>query len=518
MATNASAPSAGRLFLNVVSNWGGQFSLIFISFFLAPFVVRHLGDSAYGVWTLIRALAGYLALMDLGIRGAVTRYIARFLAQADHESASKTVASALRIFAVLAMAAVLMSLFTTFFLVDGFRIPAEYKTAAQIISILAGLHVAVTLFAGVYAGIVAGLQRFDILNTVEITIGVANALAVFIALFQGYGIVAMAVVQLCASACRLLVLLLICRWLCPMIRLSPLGGNQVFAKMIFIFSAFSFVMQVSGSLIYYCDAAVIATYLPIQFLTWFTIGGTLVEYTRMLVSAISQTISPLASAVEALDRRSELKRLLLSSAAFGTMAVLPIAVTFLIRGRSFIGLWMGPSYAEPAGEVLSILTLPLLLHAGAHGTGGILMGIGKHRPLAPAMLIEGLCNLLLSVVLVKRFGLTGVAWGTAIPNMASALLFWPWYLCRTFNVGFLRFASTVWLQPALAMIPFALASLAVEHFWPATTLYGFMLQVGACLPLALFGFWHACMDPGHREQARHLVRRHLGIPFLESPV
>jgi O-antigen/teichoic acid export membrane protein len=225
-------------------------------------------------------------------------------------------------------------------------------------------------------------------------------------------------------------------------------------------------------------------------------------------------MSPLASEIDAREEPGRLQQLLLDSATFSMMVVLPIAVTFLLRGESFIGLWMGPAYAPLAGRVLFVLTLPLLFHAGAYGTGGLLLGIGRHKPLAPLMVVEGLCNLALSIILVRRFGIVGVAWGTAIPNLISSVLFWPWFARRTFGIEPTRYVFTIWVRPAVAILPFAILSYCIERFWRASNLFEFIIQVAACVPFALAGFWPICVSADQRGRLRTIVRTKLASAFV----
>src|SRR3984893_14220510 len=99
-------PRAAR---NVLSNWATYLISGAISFFLSPFIVRHLGNSAYGIWVLLVSVTGYLGFLDLGIRGAVTRYVARFHAEGNHEQASRTVSSASGMFLIGGFAAIIFS-------------------------------------------------------------------------------------------------------------------------------------------------------------------------------------------------------------------------------------------------------------------------------------------------------------------------------------------------------------------------------------------------------------------------
>src|SRR6267143_3724325 len=108
---------------NVLSNWINYFLSGVISFFLSPFIVRHLGNSAYGVWVLLVSLTGYLGFLDLGIRGAVTRYVAKFHSENAHEQASFMVSSACGLFIAAGSLAIVASVLFSVFAVPHFKIP-----------------------------------------------------------------------------------------------------------------------------------------------------------------------------------------------------------------------------------------------------------------------------------------------------------------------------------------------------------------------------------------------------------
>jgi hypothetical protein len=48
------------------------------------------------------------------------------------------------------------------------------------------------------------------------------------------------------------------------------------------------------------------------------------------------------------------------------------------------------------------------------------------------------------------------------------------------------------------MVPFMLASYAVERLWPAGSLLAFFLQVAAIFPVALAGIWLVGLEPSER--------------------
>lgn len=488
-------PSIAR---NVVSNWGAYALAMIVNFFLSPYVVRHLGNTGYGVWTLILSLTGYLGLLDLGVRGAVTRYVAKFHTELDHKKSSNVASSAIVIFATAGALAILVSLVMATFVVGRMHIPEQFQSAARIVVIVTGLSIAASLVNGVFGGILVGLQRFDLTNSIEMTNNLLRAGTIVLMLRLGYGIVTLAFIQLGFTLLRLGANLTLSKKLYPELQLGLSEADRAGIKLIFSFSFFSFLLHVSGSLIYATDNLVIGSFLPVAAVTFYAIGGNLAEYSRALVSGISQTMTPVASATHAGQSQSELQRIVLLSSRAGSMVMLPVAITFLLRGSTFIGLWMGPQYADLSGRVVKVLSLTLILWAANAVTAGSILGVSKHRPLVPTLLAEGIANLILSIILIKKMGILGVAWGTVIPNFCSSVLFWPWYIRRTFGIGIAKYAESSWLRPWLAAIPFMLGTYALDRYWPVNHLVLFFAQVLLVLPLAPVGYWLACLDSAER--------------------
>src|SRR5580658_2019862 len=180
-ATGAPASRKSRVVRNVITNWAAYFISMGVNFLLSPYVVRHLGNTGYGVWTLILSLTGYLGLLDLGVRGAVTRYVAKFHSEAKHERSSEVASSAAVIFGMAGLIAILASLVCAFGVIGYMHIPPEYLTAARAVLILTGLSVATSLINGVFGGILVGLQRFDLKNGIEVSINLLRAGSIVLA-------------------------------------------------------------------------------------------------------------------------------------------------------------------------------------------------------------------------------------------------------------------------------------------------------------------------------------------------
>ena len=495
---------------NVLWNWGAFFFNVAATFVLSPYVVKSLGNNTYGLWVLLGSLVGYLGLLDFGVRGAVTRYVSRFHADGDDQKASRLTSTALRIFSLMGLAAVFVTVLLAAGIVHRFNITSAETDTARLVVILGGLAVATALVGGVYGGVVIGLQRFDLNGQMEIGIGLIRVIGIYFALKLGFGILALSLIQLGVSGARTLGSIWFSRRLYPELRVRLNAWDPDAFRQIFSFSAYSTLILFSSSLILYSDSVVIGAFLPIGLITYFAIAGNLIDYTRSLVRSISTTLTPRISALEASDPGA-ITGVILRAARLATLLILPIAVTFVLRGARFVDVWMGPAYGLEAGRILRILSLGLLFSAATQVTLSALMGLSRHKEYVPFNIAEALLNLGMSIYWVRPFGIAGVALGTTVPSLVSSLIVMPWYVRRSAGVPPGSYLVQAWLRPFVALLPFAAVTALIEHYWVAHGLVSYFAGVIVALPFALAGAWWVAFDAEDQE----LVRRFL--PFLPEP-
>src|ERR1700686_954505 len=101
---------ARTLITGVFMNWTAFAVSVVVSFFISPFVVHRLGNVAYGVWILANSSIAYMALLDLGMRGAVTHFVATHQARGEHVESGHAVSAALAFRTLISLAVILASL------------------------------------------------------------------------------------------------------------------------------------------------------------------------------------------------------------------------------------------------------------------------------------------------------------------------------------------------------------------------------------------------------------------------
>ena len=65
-----------RLLRGTASNAAGQAVGLVTTFLLTPYILRHIGQSGFGLWALVGSVVAYGGLLDLGIGAAVVKFLA----------------------------------------------------------------------------------------------------------------------------------------------------------------------------------------------------------------------------------------------------------------------------------------------------------------------------------------------------------------------------------------------------------------------------------------------------------
>jgi O-antigen/teichoic acid export membrane protein len=467
----------------VLSNWLATAATLAVGFFLAPFVVHRLGNVAYGVWVLAISAVNYLNLLDLGMRSSVLRFVSKGHTTRDHQGASEALSAAfwvrLQIGAVvLVLAGGLAALFPFMF-----RIPSALAWEGRAAVLVIGITTALTMSVGVLGGVLSALNRYDLQSYVilaQLTIRVIGIVSV---LSAGRGIVAIALCELLAAVTGNFLLIYLARRVYPELTIRLTRPRRDVLRRLWSYSAYAFLLTIASQLIYQTDNLVVGAFVSASAVTFYSIGNSLCRYTQQLIYAMTATFNPVASMYESAGNPERLRALYYNGTRAAIAITVPIVITFLVRGESFIAVWMGPQYSHASGIVLAILATGLQFTLSNSAAAAIAWGVEKHKAVALWAIPEALANFTLSIVLARKIGIFGVAIGTLAPSLVVQLILWPRYVSRLVDVTWIEVYRKVWAPIFLSAIPFAAASYAVNKLYPPATMAMFVLQTIALLPV-----------------------------------
>jgi len=98
-------------------------------------------------------------------------------------------------------------------------------------------------------------------------------------------------------------------------------------------------------------------------------------------------------------------------------------------------------------------------------SGRTLWGMAKHRTWGWVVLAEGIANLILSVVLVRPYGIMGDAVGTAIPLVCSMIFFLPGHICRLLRLRVWTYLYRAYLFPLVLCVPLVAVLLLMQRWF-----------------------------------------------------
>jgi O-antigen/teichoic acid export membrane protein len=464
-------------------NWIAMAAGMVVPFFLTPIVVRTLGATAYGVWILAVSTVAYLNLLDLGLRSAVIRFVSKANAQGKNDESKNAIAATLWFRLLIAGAIAVLSVALAAFFPHIFNVPPDLKYAAQVTVLLCALGVAVTLVSGVFGAVLAAINRYDLLSLITAIQVLLRAVGVIVILRHGGRLIALAYWELAVILAAGIAIAGAALKIFPPCRVRIGRPDMATIRMIWSYSFAMFIILISSQIIFSTDNLVVGTFLSVALVAYYSIGGSLMLYSSQVVSAMSTTFIPIASGMEASGRTEALQKFLLQGTQ-GTLAlVLPIGITLLLRGKTFIGLWMGKQYSEISGTVLQILLITLFFTVANNTASNIMFGTGNQKAVAKWSMIEAVANFTLSIILVKTIGIYGVAWGTSISMSVIHLIFWPRFVEKTLGVSAQKYVWDGWITVSLFAIPFAIVTALVEEHWPVKSLAVFIVQVLSTLPV-----------------------------------
>lgn len=485
-----------RILKNTAANGLAQAATMVSTFVFLPLLIHAFGFSVYGVYTLYLAVNGYAVLLDLGVSATLTRIVAERTAKGDSDGVWRAVFSSATIYFALGLftAAVLFALGLTthsLFNLSGVE--------AQLLKTLLWMGAAFQLWYWPTAAArdaLAGLQRYDLIAKVTLGIVASDIVATIYILATGEGplilVAARMVTMVVASLIHIGLLVRHAPKRSGALRTS---GGEI--RSILKSGSSVFALQIAGIMSrQQTDKLVLGVFLGTSAVTLYEIGAKLNSLiTSFSGLSVSATL-PVAAELNAQNRHASLLSLFLRGTKIVATLVVPIIVILVAMAGPFINAWFGPGFetAVPVAQLLllSQVLLPLYLLGDQ-----ILIGKNKFSLWVPGGITLAILNVVLSVVLVRGFGLIGVALGTLIAYTLEL----PWYM-RVFgkemDLGARRWlASTAWPTYPLLVLPAAIA-----YFGSSTALGDSFPGLAVVGALALFAYWFAMLFLGYSSGER----------------
>lgn len=458
----------GKVIRNVFSSWAYYFIQLVIGFFLMPFMVRQLGTETYGLWILVLSFAAYTAFFDFGIRGSVVKYVSEFEAKNDVASLNKVVNTSWLIHSILGLLAVFLFFTLSNFLDHFFKIEPYLLNDFKICVRLIGLTIGFTLFSNIFAGILEGYKRTDIVSIIEAVFFVIQSLLIVFSVIKRYGIVSLAFIILVVSILKHLTRAMFSFRISHHLKLNPFLFNKKSMKLIFNYSMFLFTFQSVLSFLNTLPNIILGVFLGPVSITFYSIGERLISYFRTLLFTTSGVLIPFISGFDALKDKERIKKSFVLGSRYSYSIVLFLGLVLITMGKPFIKLWMGEDFVAKSYNVLLIMIMPLLFSPTFFTIHALLEGLGRLKEITILTMFQVLLSVILSVIFIKNLKLIGVALGFSIPYFLTYGVALPILALHILGISFKDYIKDTFLKSTIpAVVLFLILSFLKNRFYPA---------------------------------------------------
>lgn len=429
--------------INTAVNYLVYICNVIVALVLSPYVVRYLGDTFYGVWSVIVALTGYYGFLDFGIRQGVSQYVSRYLSSADFRNFNKTLNSAFVMLAGIGGVAVLITVFVGLqfgaSLVKGGLDSNLIITSFMILGCGIGIKFPLLLFQTV----VNGKNRYDISGLISFAVKLAQGICTWVVLSKGYGIVGLAVVTTASQVAESILMMLAAWKLVPQIRFNFSDVDMASLKDVVKYGFWNFITGIANQSALYIGPLAIGKLLGPELVTYYSIGANLIPYYGSVVGILSIPLLQLVIAKDVKQETEELRELYLRGSRYVNLTTTFIAFALIVFGKQFLGKWMGMKYVSSnvcsSYTIMVILSISMMIELTQTIGRQILFGVRKNRFLAITYGTASVVTIFLTIISVKLFSATGAALALLFHSAVTNGILLPLYICRFLNIALLYY-------------------------------------------------------------------------------
>ena len=414
-----------RVFRNtLITGVVGVLSLL-LNFFVVAFAIRKLGADSYGVWVLALSFsvsAGYLSISDLGLQAGVVRFVADADGRGERHRIGEVVSSALAVLGGMALIAVAVLLGLSIGAEHLFHVPQAFHNALHLLFVLLAAEAIFSLPGLAFVGLLEGLQRYGWIKAVAMARQVLYTVLVVVVLSTGHDVVAFGALMVASSMFAAVGYAIAGRILCPELRISPRLVHANALRPLARFSAWVFVGRINGVIWAQMDKVILAIFVNTSVLTGYDIAARIQNAAAYPLSFTSSAVVPAAANLRAMESTIRLQALLVRGTRYTLALSLPVTIATIILARPLIVGWVGAKYADFAAPTQLFLTYQLVVCA-ATIPNTMLVGLGRVRAVATYVSSAVAVNLVISILLAQRLGITGVIIGTLVGFGITAPLY-----------------------------------------------------------------------------------------------
>ena len=406
-----------------------------IQLLYTPLMIRLLGQSEYGLYTLVGSFVSYLSLFSLGFTSSYLRFYSMLKAKNDRDGIAQLNGMFLTVFGVMSLVAMTSGMILAQFpqQIFGDKLTALEQQTAQILMRILVVNIALTFPSGLLDSIISAHEKFLFQRLISLIGVLCNPLLALPLLLMGFGSVAVVSVTTSITISKLFVNLIYC--------FKVLHIEFNFARFDFgilceigKFSFFLFLGMIIDQINWSVDKVILGRVSGTVAVAVYGVGAQINALVLNFSTAISSVFVPRVNRIAAEEKENatgHFTQLMIRVGRIQYLVLMLIVLGFVVFGRYFITNIYATIDYEEAYFVALLLIVPAVVSLIQNLGIEIQRAVNKHQFRALIYLFMSLVNIFVSIPLARAFGPTGSALGTAISLIiANGIIMNIYYQCR----------------------------------------------------------------------------------------
>ena len=404
-------------YVNMVAN-------IIITFVYTPIMLRLMGNSEYGLYSLVSSVIAYLSVLDMGFGNAMIRFVSKAKARKEKKEEYKINGLFLILYSIIGIITIIIGCILLSNIQKMF--PAltdiEIKKAKIIMEILI-FTIAISFPLSIFDSYVLACEKFKFLKTLNLIKTISIPLTMLPLLFLGYKSIAMVIVTSAYNIIYHIATLICCfKKLNMKIKISVKNIDKDLFKSIFNYSFFVFLSLIVDTVFNNTDQVILGSVCGTMAVSIYAVGTKIVNMNVTVSTTISGLFLPrITKMLEEKDSDEKISDLFIKVSRIQIYLMMLILSGFVIFGRQFLNLWVGPDYKDVYYIILLIIgpsLIPLTQNIGI----SVIQARNQHQFRAIVYAFIAIINIVISIPLARKFEGIGAAIGTLIANVLGQII------------------------------------------------------------------------------------------------
>lgn len=460
---------ASVIFINSLSTYARMAVSMFMGLLITRTALNILAENSpfskevFGVFMLLISVSTTTQFLNESIQQAMIRFLSISLQNREWDKTKQLFNSGWVMSMVIGSSVAVIMAILAPLIVQTFNIPPQLVTQAKYIIWVSAFAQLIGAMTQPWSATLSAEDRYTLINILY----VLQQLLILI----GVSLVQFLPIDLLLGLCLVwltpgvIVGVMLAAWIYqqkPVFRLDWDYIRWQDCKQLLSLGGWSSLIGFASNLYERTDQILINLLLGPSFNAIYAVAIQLASALNRLVTSLTSVLLPTASRISDSGSVWEKQQLILRSTRYVLTLTLPATVVVAIFRREIIEMWLGKGF-DAAISILPLTIFLVFCRIPIFVTWPYLTATNQLKLPACAILLDGICNVFLSIGYVKTFhlGLAGIVLGTLSTNLIRFICFQIPFVAKLIELpvsqywikGYTRpLIPILWLAPCLYLI------------------------------------------------------------------